>query len=211
MLDENINIKTDKDGKKYIENSREYIKEKLKISINTITNIYKELSKVGLIKVLWIEVGKPNILYIKDYEVKEKEETHNNNETVKIENAHNEHRKEKIYINEFSYKDYLEAEEFINKIDLKKVNLEYHKCLKKISFYSYGKIEEDMIKIALKYITGVKQKGKIEKLIKYVDNEIIKNAVSDCKNHERMEHTKVIRILINYILYELNFLYESKN
>lgn len=49
MLENNINIKIDKDGKKYIENSRDYIKQKINVSINTITSIYKELIKLDLI------------------------------------------------------------------------------------------------------------------------------------------------------------------
>ena len=50
MLDENINVKTDINGDRYIENARIYIMQKLNITKNTITSIYKELSRVNLIE-----------------------------------------------------------------------------------------------------------------------------------------------------------------
>ena len=74
MLDENINVKTDINGDRYIENARIYIMQKLNITKNTITSIYKELSRVNLIEEKWIEVGKSNIVYIKNWESKEQEE-----------------------------------------------------------------------------------------------------------------------------------------
>ena len=36
----------------------------LNVSINTVTKIHKELNRVGLIKDVWDDVGKPNIVYI---------------------------------------------------------------------------------------------------------------------------------------------------
>lgn len=74
MLDENINVKTDINGDRYIENARIYIMQKLNITKNTITSIYKDLSRVNLIEEKWIEVGKSNIVYIKNWESKEQEE-----------------------------------------------------------------------------------------------------------------------------------------
>ena len=36
----------------------------LEICANTATKIHKELNRVGLIKDVWDDVGKPNIVYI---------------------------------------------------------------------------------------------------------------------------------------------------
>lgn len=77
MLNENINVKTDANKNKYIENARIYLMQKLNITKNTITAIYKELINSDLIEEKWIEVGKANIMYIKNYESKEQEENHN--------------------------------------------------------------------------------------------------------------------------------------
>lgn len=77
MKDENINVKTDINGNKYIENARTYLMQKLNITKNTITSIYKELFRVNLIEEKWIEVGKANIVYIKNWESKEQEENNN--------------------------------------------------------------------------------------------------------------------------------------
>ena len=77
MLDENINVKTDINGYRYIEDARIYLMQKLNITKNTITSIYKELIRVNLIEEKWIEVGKANIVYIKNWESKEQGKKHN--------------------------------------------------------------------------------------------------------------------------------------
>ena len=97
MVENNINIKIDKDGIKYIENSRDYINQKMNLSINTITSIYKELIKLDLIEEKWIEVGKPNIVYIKNCESEEAEEKHNICETAKVEKI--KEKKKKLLVN----------------------------------------------------------------------------------------------------------------
>ena len=65
LIQQNKNVKKDKEGKVYIENPRKYLMKTLNVSINTVTKIHKELNSVGLIKDVWDDVGKPNILYIK--------------------------------------------------------------------------------------------------------------------------------------------------
>lgn len=50
MLDENINVQVDEDENKYLENTRSYLMQKLDITKNTITVIYKELIEADLIK-----------------------------------------------------------------------------------------------------------------------------------------------------------------
>lgn len=188
MLENNINIKIDKVGKKYIENSRDYIKQKMNLSINTITSIYKELIKVDLIEEKWIEVGKPNIVYIKNCESKEAEEKHNICEPVKTEKIDE-------IIGEFEYADYMVAQCWIKEFELKKINFLYNTCLKKIDLERYIYIEQEIIKIALQYITGKKEPSTFDKFISNINDEILKNAIKNIKNKTRKEVDCVVQSL----------------
>lgn len=58
------NRKIDDKNKSYLVGSREIIQEKLGISINTMTKIYKELSNANLIEEKVEEVGKSKIVYV---------------------------------------------------------------------------------------------------------------------------------------------------
>ena len=58
LIQQNKNVKKDKEGKVYIENPRKYLMNTLNVSINTVTKIHKELNSVGLIKDVWNDVGK---------------------------------------------------------------------------------------------------------------------------------------------------------
>lgn len=115
MLDENINVKTDINGDRYIKDARIYLMQKLNITKNTITSIYKELIRVNLIEEKWIEVGKANIVYIKNWESKEQDKKHNicEREDKKLKNI--------ITVKEISSLDVIFANEFINKFELKKL------------------------------------------------------------------------------------------
>ena len=124
MLDENINVQVDEDGNKYLENTRSYLMQKLDITKNTITVIYKELIEADLIKEKWIEVGKANFVYIKNWESKEKEENHNICEKEK------ENNRKFISVKEVTSLDVIFANEFLNKVELKKFDFAYRKIEK---------------------------------------------------------------------------------
>lgn len=153
MLDENINVKTDIDGDRYIEGARIYLMQKLNITKNTITSIYKELINAGLIEEKWIEVGKANIVYINNWESKEQEENHN------ICEREDKKLKKIITVKEISSLDVIFANEFINKFELKKIDFEYKKIEKIILWNQYTSNEKDFIRVAIKYITRKKRKG----------------------------------------------------
>ena len=127
MIDENINIKTDENGNKYIENSRIYLMKKLNITKNTVTAVYKELIKADLIEEKWIAVEKANIVCIKNWENKEQEQIH------KICEKNKENAIEIITVKEITSLDVIFANEFFNKAELKKSTLFIEK-LKKV-FY----------------------------------------------------------------------------
>jgi hypothetical protein len=164
----------------------------MNLSINTITSIYKELIKVDLIEEKWIEVGKPNIVYIKSCESKEIEEKHNICETVKTEKIKEE--KDEI-IGEFKYADYMVAQCWIKEFEIKKINFLYNTCLKKIDLERYTYIEQEIIKIALQYITGKKESSTFDKFISNIDDEILRNAIKDIKNKTRDEINCVVESL----------------
>ncbi len=85
LIGQNKNVKKDKGGKVYIENPRKYLMNTLNVSINTVTKIHKELNSVGLIKDVWDDVGKPNIVYIKYCETLKPQVIHKTYETPKVE------------------------------------------------------------------------------------------------------------------------------
>ena len=85
LIQQNRKVKKDKEGKVYIENPRKYLMNTLNVSINTVTKIHKELNKVGLIKDVWDDVGKPNIVYINYCETPKPQVIHKNYEAVKVE------------------------------------------------------------------------------------------------------------------------------
>ena len=182
MLDENINVQVDEDGNKYLENTRSYLMQKLDITKNTITVIYKELIKVDLIKEKWIEVGKANIVYIKNWESKEQEENHNicEKKEEKIEKI------EKIItVKEISSLDVILANEFINKVELKTFDFEYKKIEKVILWNQYTSNEKDFIRIALKFITRKKERKNLDNIIKHINNDTIQEALLKLKQSER--------------------------
>ena len=85
LIQQNKNVKKDKEGKVYIENPRKCLMSTLNVSINTVTKIHKELNSVGLIKDVWDDVGKPNIVYIKYCETPKTQVIHKTYETPKVE------------------------------------------------------------------------------------------------------------------------------
>lgn len=151
MIEENINVKSDVNGNKYIENTRIYLMQKLNITKNTITAIYKELSNVNLIEEKCIEVGKTNIMYIKNWENKEQERNHNICEKK-------EDIREITRVKDITSLDVIFAKEFLNKVELKRFDFEYRKIEKNILWNQYTFNKKDFIRIALKYITRKKRK-----------------------------------------------------
>ena len=178
MLDENINVQVDEEGNKYLENTRSYLMQKLNITKNTITSIYKELIRVNLIEEKWIEVGKSNIVYIKNWESKEQEKNHNicekKEEIEKI-----------ITVKEISSLDVILANEFINKIELKTFDFVYKKIEKVILWNQYTSNEKDFIRIAVKFITRKKERKNLDNIIKHINNDTIQEALLKLKQSER--------------------------
>lgn len=181
MLDENINVKTDINGDRYIEDARIYLMQKLNITKNTITSIYKELIRVNLIEEKWIEVGKANIVYIKNWESKEQEENHNSCEA----NLKINYNKKVLEINSL---DVIIAKEFIKKMECKELAFKYKRIENNVLWNQYTTNEKDFIKIILKLITSKKLRKDWDKLYKYINNDIIHETLDELKNSERDEN-----------------------
>lgn len=190
MVENNINIKIDKDGKKYIENSRDYIKQKMNLSINTITSIYKELIKLDLIEEKWIEVGKPNIVYIKNCESEEAHEKHNICETVNEEE--NYERVEKFTIDDLTKSQIFLVQNAIKCSDLESVK---ENIMSNLDLSPYSLIEKIIISNAIKYLCV-----KNGEIVKNINDSIIKKSVYNTKNHKKDDAENVIKILIKEIL-----------
>lgn len=190
MLDENINVQVDEDGNKYLENTRSYLMQKLDITKNKITVIYKELIKVDLIKEKWIEVGKANIVYIKNWESKEQEEKH------KICEKEKEEIVEKI-IGKFTTEDLVKADNYLIQNNINCSQYELNKVLNRLNFNGYTYIETNIITYALEYIVS-QSKNEVDK----INDKLIKNAVDNTKKYIKKEGEDifVIELLIKEII-----------
>lgn len=190
MLDENINVQVDEDGNKYLENTRSYLMQKLDITKNTITVIYKELIKVDLIKEKWIEVGKANIVYIKNWESKEQEEKH------KICEKEKEEIVEKIIV-KFTTEDLVKADNYLIQNNINCSQYELNKVLNRLNFNGYTYIETNIITYALEYIVS-QSKNEVDK----INDKLIKNAVDNTKKYIKKEGEDifVIELLIKEII-----------
>lgn len=190
MLDENINVKTDINGDRYIEDARIYIMQKLNITKNTITSIYKELIRVNLIEEKWIEVGKANIVYIKNWESKEQEEKH------KICEKEKEEIVEKI-IGKFTTEDLVKADNYLIQNNINCSQYELNKVLNRLNFNGYTYIETNIITYALEYIVS-QSKNEVDK----INDKLIKNAVDNTKKYIKKEGEDifVIELLIKEII-----------
>lgn len=188
MIDENINIKIDNNGNKYIEDSRIYLMKKLDITKNTITSVYKELIKADLIEEKWIAVGKANIVCIKNWESKEREQNH------KICEKKKEERNNRV-IEKITANDLVRADAFLLQNNINCSQYELNKVLSRLNFNGFTYIETQIIKYALEYIIG-QRKNEIDK----INNKIIKNALENTKKYMLKNDENILEVLIQQIL-----------
>lgn len=206
LIQQNKNIKKDKEGKVYIENPRKYLMNTLNVSINTVTKIHKELNKVGLIKDVWDDVGKPNIVYIKDCEIPKPQVIHKTYETPKIEEIKPvEVKKEPVIpkveeklVEEITQKDLEDAQKELKKYKIGMIDFEANRIFKNIKFYLYKAKEEELIRIAIRILVKKKKEEDNLELLKKITTYEISYALERCKNSVRNEEL-VINKLIKYI------------
>lgn len=130
---------------------------------------------------------------IKNLESKEQEQNH------KICEKKEEKIQKIITVKEISRLDVIFANEFINKVELKKFDFEYRKIEKVILWNQYTSNKKDFIRLAFKYITRKKERDDLDNIIKYINNDIIQEALLKLKQSERKcaVFKKFINIIIN--------------
>ena len=210
LIQQNRNVKKNKDGKVYIENPRKYLMNTLNVSINTVTKIHKELNRVGLIKDVWDDVGKPNIVYINYCETPKPQVIHKTYETIKAEEKKEETKQVEVkkepiilkvkeeLVGEFTAKDFEDAQKVLKEYKVGKIDLEASKILKNIKLYLYKAKEEELIKIAIRILVKKKREEDRLELLKKITTYEVSYALERCKDSVRNEEL-VINKLIKYI------------
>ena len=149
MLKENINVKQDERGYKYIENARKYIMNELEICANTATKIHKELVETGLIEEEWQGMKLPYRTYVKYYETIDLENTKEyeflikdcSNMLFKDTGFTNSDIREaqKIIIEKFGEFPFFEVGKIVDQINLNQFHLNDMKMIKYAIAYMLAK------------------------------------------------------------------------
>ena len=210
LIQQNKNVKKDKEGKVYIENPRKYLMNTLNVSINTVTKIHKELNSVGLIKDVWDDVGKPNIVYIKYCETPKTQVIHKTYETPKVEEKKEvvkpiEVKKDPIIVPEIKEelvekitdKDLEDAKKVFERYRIGIIDFEVSKVFKNIKFYLFREKEERILKMAIRVLVKkLKEENKID-LLKRIGTSEVSLALEKCKNSIRDDEYVILKLVYN--------------
>ena len=207
LIQQNRNVKKDKDGKVYIENPRKYLMNTLNVSINTVTKIHKELNRVGLIKDVWDDVGKPNIVYINYCETPKPQVIHKTYEAVKVEEMKEEVKtvevkKEKIvpiekveYVENITEKDIEDAKKVFERYRIGIIDLQVNKIFNNIRFQLFKEIEQRLLKMAIRVLAKkLKEENKAD-LLKRIGTSEVSLALEKCKNSVRDSEYVIIKLV----------------
>ena len=207
LIQQNRNVKKDKDGKVYIENPRKYLMSTLNVSINTVTKIHKELNRVGLIKDVWDDVGKPNIVYINYCETPKPQVIHKTYEAVKVEEKKEEIKpvevkKEEIvpiekveYVENITEKDIEDAKKVFERYRIGIIDLQVNKIFNNIRFQLFKEIEQRLLKMAIRVLAKkLKEENKAD-LLKRIGTSEVSLALEKCKNSVRDSEYVIIKLV----------------
>lgn len=208
LIQQNRNVKKDKEGKVYIENPRKYLMNTLNVSINTVTKIHKELNRVGLIEDVWDDVGKPNIVYIKYCETSKPQVIHKTYETPKVEEKKEEVKpievkKDPIIVQEIKEelvekitdKDLEDAKKVFERYRIGIVDFEVSKVFKNIKFYLFREKEEKILKMSIRVLAKkLKEENKID-LLKRIGTSEVSLALEKCKNSIRDAEYVILKLV----------------
>ena len=208
LIGQNKNVKKDKEGKVYIENPRKYLMNTLNVSINTVTKIHKELNSVGLIKDVWDDVGKPNIVYIKYCETPKPQVIHKTYETPKVEEKKEEVKpievkKDPIIVQEIKEelvekitdRDLEDAKKVFERYRIGIIDFEVSKVFKNIKFYLFREKEEKILKMAIRVLAKkLKEENKID-LLKRIGTSEVSLALEKCKNSIRDNEYVILKLV----------------
>lgn len=208
LIQQNKNIKKDKEEKVYIENPRKYLMNTLNVSINTVTKIHKELNSVGLIKDVWDDVGKPKIVYIKYCETPKPQVIHKTYETQKVEEKKEEVKlievkKDPIIVPEIKEelvkkitdKDLEDAKKVFERYRIGIIDFEVSKLFKNIKFYLFREKEERILKMAIRVLAKkLKEENEID-LLKRIGTSEVSLALEKCKNSIRDAEYVILKLV----------------
>lgn len=207
LIGQNKNVKKDKGGKVYIENPRKYLMNTLNVSINTVTKIHKELNSVGLIKDVWDDVGKPNIVYIKYCETLKPQVIHKTYETPKVEEKKEEVKPievkkdpvipkvEEELIEEITQKDLEDAQKVFERYRIGIIDLQVNKIFNNIRFHLFKETEERILKMAIRVLAKkLKEENKID-LLKRIGTSEVSLALEKCKNSIRDAEYVILKLV----------------
>lgn len=208
LIQQNKNVKKDKEGKVYIENPRKYLMSTLNVSINTVTKIHKELNSVGLIKDVWEDVGKPNIVYIKYCETSKPQVIHKTYEAPKVEEKKEEVKpievkKDPIIVPEIKEelvekitdKDLEDAKKVFERYRIGIIDFEVSKVFKNIKFYLFREKEERILKMAIRVLAKkLKEENKID-LLKRIGTSEVSLALEKCKSSIRDNEYVILKLV----------------
>ena len=208
LIQQNRNVKRDKEGKVYIENPRKYLMNTLNVSINTVTKIHKELNRVGLIKDVWDDVGKPNIVYINYCETPKPQVIHKTYEAVKVEEKKEEIKpvevkKEPIIVAEIkeelvekiTEKDIEDAKKIFERYKIGIIDLQTNKIFNNIRFYLFREKEERILKMAIRVLAKKLKEEKKSDLLKRIGTSEVSLALEKCKNSVRDSEFIIIKLV----------------
>lgn len=207
LIQQNRNVKKDKEGKVYIENPRKYLMSTLNVSINTVTKIHKELNSAGLTKDVWDDVGKPNIVYIKYCETPKSQVIHKTYETIKVEEKKEEIKPvevkkmeivpvEKVeYVENITEKDIEDAKKVFERYRIGIIDLQVNKIFNNIRFYLFREKEERILKMAIRVLAKkLKEENKTE-LLKRIGTSEVSLALEKCKSSVRDSEYVIIKLV----------------
>lgn len=208
LIQQNKNVKKDKEGKVYIESLRKYLMNTLNVSINTVTKIHKELNSVGLIKDVWDDVGKPNIVYIKYCETPKPQAIHKTYETPKVEEKKEvvkpiEVKEDPIIVPEIKEelvekitdKDLEDAKKVFERYRIGIIDLQVNKIFNNIRFHLFKETEERILKMAIRVLAKkLKEENKID-LLKRIGTSEVSLALEKCKNSIRDAEYVILKLV----------------
>lgn len=207
LIQQNKNVKKDKDGKVYIENPRKYLMNTLNVSINTVTKIHKELNRAGLIKDVWDDVGKPNIVYINYCETPKPQVIHKTYETIKVEEKKAEIKpvevkKEEIvpvekveYIEKITEADIEDSKKVLERYRIGIIDLQTNKIFNNIRFYLFREKEERILKMAIRVLAKKLKEEKKADLLKRIGTSEVSLALEKCKNSVRDSEYVILKLV----------------
>ena len=180
----------------------------LNVSINTVTKIHKELNSVGLIKDVWDDVGKPNIVYIKYCETLKPQVIHKTYETPKVEEKKEEVKpievkKDPIIVQEIKEelvekitdKDLEDAKKVFERYRIGIIDLQVNKIFNNIRFHLFKETEERILKMAIRVLAKkLKEENKID-LLKRIGTSEVSLALEKCKNSIRDAEYVILKLV----------------